>query len=455
MCGQHLMLSMTLLATALVAQSDPVPPQANPTPPQANPTLKQLAALARERAKRQRPIQLEKLQPYLRDLRLNYEDNKEFLNSRMDQIVALGDSLLPVLLDMLTPSEEGDPGARNAADNTALILLRLDPSSFVNSLLEIAAGDNYTATSHAIWLLGHTKSQRAGHALIAILDTIRRSHRIKTIDALIMLNTPGAATKIALLLGSGDDKQRLSVLHYLASVQPDPGVLDIVLKTQPDAGNSKAMRFYIRYLKSAAAGNEMAAEKMISILREQNLDPTDMEAVIEAMTTIAPKRHMPTLDFCRQQIEDGESDSLRRACAVTMRDLGDKTGERILLADLGKQISRDRKDALAYVQRGKAYMALGRWSDATHDYESATRLSGSNSVQSYLWRQVAICEAHRKDRARQVLNALKKSKISYRKLRELADLYPLMDKVLDNQILRRWVKELHEASKESEEGKGQ
>ncbi len=100
-------------------------------------------------------------------------------------------------------------------------------------------------------------------------------------------------------------------------------------------------------------------------------------------------------------------------------------------------------------------MALGRWSDATHDYESATRLSGSNSVQSYLWRQVAICEAHRKDRARQVLNALKKSKISYRKLRELADLYPLMDKVLDNQILRRWVKELHEASKESEEGQGQ
>ncbi|MDP6929529.1 MAG: hypothetical protein QF412_07500, partial [Planctomycetota bacterium] len=151
MCGQHLVLSMSLLATSLVAQSDPVPPQANPTPPQANPTLKQLAALARERAKRQRPIQLEKLQPYLRDLRLNYEDNKEFLNSRMDQIVALGDSLLPVLLDMLTPSEEGDPGARNTAANTALILLRLDPSSFVNSLLEIAAGDNYTATSYAIW----------------------------------------------------------------------------------------------------------------------------------------------------------------------------------------------------------------------------------------------------------------------------------------------------------------
>ena len=78
--------------------------------------LRDLPALARARADRLRPAQEQALEPYWADLSLDYRDNATFLDQQIAKVVALGDSIVPLLLEKLQPAA-GGPAARHLAAN--------------------------------------------------------------------------------------------------------------------------------------------------------------------------------------------------------------------------------------------------------------------------------------------------------------------------------------------------
>ena len=61
--------------------------------------LSGLPELARQRSVRQRPKQIEALKPFIVDLELDPRFNWRVIASTVDKVVALGDGIVPVLLE--------------------------------------------------------------------------------------------------------------------------------------------------------------------------------------------------------------------------------------------------------------------------------------------------------------------------------------------------------------------
>jgi hypothetical protein len=129
-------------------------------------SLHDLPALARARAERQRPAQEQALQPFWTDLALEYRDNAQYLDQRIAMVAALGDSVVPLLLERLQPVA-ANAQSRNLAANCRRVLERLDPSSFLDALVELARSNNEVGRVESIQLLGRSGSPRAVPVLMS------------------------------------------------------------------------------------------------------------------------------------------------------------------------------------------------------------------------------------------------------------------------------------------------
>src|SRR5262245_23327201 len=66
--------------------------------------IKDLPGIARGRAERLRPLQERALQQFWQDLAMDYRDNREYLDQRIREVAALGDVVVPLLLEKLHPA---------------------------------------------------------------------------------------------------------------------------------------------------------------------------------------------------------------------------------------------------------------------------------------------------------------------------------------------------------------
>src|SRR5262245_24560115 len=215
-----------------------------------------LPKLARDRAERSRPVQEKALEPFWADLALSYHENQPFLDPRIADAAALGDSVVPLLLEKLQPTQVSEK-ARNLASNCRRVLERLDPGSFTDALVELANGNNEVARSEAIRLLGFANTPQSVMVLSDLLDRTVGEEKSLVLRSLRLLKAAGPAAKIAPMLASSDRQVRADVLAYLVAARPST-VVDTVVQAMSAEKDNRLLPDYIAYFSAAAREQDAA-----------------------------------------------------------------------------------------------------------------------------------------------------------------------------------------------------
>ncbi len=404
-------------------------------------TLEQLADMARKRFEVQQAQQGELLGPFLKDLELDYARNREYLERRFDEAAALGETLVPGMLERLVPREEGERSSVVLAENAARVLARIGPSGFVDDLLKIARGStSYTARLLAIRLLGQSGSRSAGEGLAALLPRLRTQPLATAIDGLTRLRYADVGPRIAEHLTSDRTEVREAALRYLAALRP-AGALESVLAQLRTSPDRRQVKLYLDYLRAAATANAEAATTLLELLADPSLDTFQRTDVCRTLQTVAPNGHRPTIDACRALLEQTEGGELATACALTMHALGDSKGVSTRLNQLKQRMARERRDAEPFIERADLLLALERWTDAARDYEEAIKRTRNFQLTSYLNLQLARCEAHRK-RWSFVVRALRESGKNHAAILQVAREDPVFAEALQQSQVRSYLEEL-------------
>lgn len=422
-----LLATCSFLAVALPAQM-----------PQGPIGLEELAQLARARSERQRPAQLQALEPFLPDLALRYRDNQELLDKRIAQVVELGDAIVPLLLEKLTPAE-ASPEQRNLAENCYRVLARLDPAGFSDALVELVGASDELTRRLSIRLLGETGERAATHAIARVLPQLSDSDLLEAVDSLTRLGHPDAAPAAAARMAGGSSKAREAVLGYLTQTGSPAGV-DAALTTLGQEPGSSLALAYARYFVRVAPGNAAAAELLARYLSNPGLDTEQKTELATHLAKIAPPEHATTLDEMRRVVADGELGPLPTACAVAMRDLGDKLkGIRQLFERLDDLVNKRKRDPLSWELRADAYLAVGKLPEATRDYDEALQQArGSESLRSALQLKIARCEG-RRGRWAQFKRAVTDGGLTLTQLQREAKRDPEFAQALEEKSIRRFL----------------
>ena len=356
--------------------------------------LTSLPKLARDRAERSRPIQEKALEPFWADLVLPYHENQPFLDRRIGEAAALGDSVVPLLLEKLQPTQVSER-ARILASNCRRVLERLDPSSFTDALVELANGNNEVARSEAIRLLGFANTPQSVMLLSDLLDRTAGDEKRLVLRSLRLLKAAGPAAKIVPMLGSGDRQVRADVLDYLVMARPSAVVNEVVQAMGAEKDN-RLLPDYVAYFFAAAREHDAAARALLPLLDRDRLDYQEKIRLAEALATIAPRAHDPTCRKMHEILDTGDTTSLAVKAAVTLRTLGDRSGVSKLEHTLDAQILKRKKESMLYEQRANLFMAIDRHNDAIDDLNKIIEYTDGLAMTRRAYLGLIRCEAHRR-----------------------------------------------------------
>ncbi|MEC7585055.1 MAG: hypothetical protein VYE77_12115 [Planctomycetota bacterium] len=403
--------------------------------------LKDVPALARARAERLRPAQEQAMEPYWQDLALNYRENRKFLEDRFVAVVEIGDSIVPLLLERLRPVAN-NPTTRNQASNCRRILLRMDPNSFLDALLELVTSNNEVGRTEALRLLGAATSDRAEQALEAALAQQFAHERLILLDGFKQHKTRRVAPKLVAMLGSSDRKVRVAVLDYLIAAAPE-AVLEAVLDALGTEQEKALLALYVEYLQQVAKGNPVVASVLLPFLDQQQLDWRDTMKLVKALGTIAPRNHEPTKQRLHLLLDADATSSLGLEAALSLNELGDKTGLKKLertLTDLLRR-PKGRRQAQLFEQRANMFYATGQYREAAIDYQRVLENSSSTLLQRKTRLRLISCEAHRRKWSA-MLRQLQQIQLTYEELMQLAKDDPAVAEALKQDRIANWVKKL-------------
>jgi hypothetical protein len=361
---------------------------------EAQTQLASLPKLARDRAERSRPAQEKALEPFWADLALSYHENQPFLDPRIAEAAALGDSVVPLLLEKLQPGQISEK-ARYLAGNCRRVLERLDPASFTDALVELANGNNDVARSEAIRLLGFANTPQSVMVLSDLLDRTVGEEKRLVLRSLRLLKAAGPAAKVVPMLGSSDRQVREDVLAYLVAARP-PAVVDAVVQAMGTERENRLLPDYIAYFFAAAREHDAAARALLPLLDRDRLDYQEKIRLAEALATIAPRAHEPTCRKMHEILDTGDTTSLAVKAAVTLRTLGDRSGVSKLEHTLDDQIRKRRKESMLYEQRANLFMAIDRHADAIADFNMIIENTDGLAMTRRAYLGLIKCEARRR-----------------------------------------------------------
>lgn len=415
-------------ALALLLLVAPVPAQTG---------LENLPALARARAERLRPRLAQMMEPYWADLALRYRDSPEFLEGRIDEVVALGDTVVPLLLEQLRPQTISSQ-TRNLAGNCRRVLQNLDPDSFLDALIEIIQSGHEVGRYQALLLLGSATSPRALQALErALADGLPSDHEA-LLWAFARHRAKAPAQKLVKLLGSQDSSLRRATLDYLIAAAP-ADVAPTVLQALTQEAEVALIPYFVDYFGAATPANDDVARALLPMLDGGRLDWQDSLRLIRSLATIAPQDHEPTRRRLHRIVEEGETGALGLEAALALRSIGDKNGVKRLqskLTDLLRKAPR-RQEAYYYEQRGDLYFAIEDYKLAADDYEKVLDTSNSSLLSRKIHKQIARCEASRR-RWSAALRQLQQVEPTQEEMLALAEEDPAIAEALGQDKLKRW-----------------
>jgi tetratricopeptide (TPR) repeat protein len=404
-------------------------------------TLRDLPELARARAERQRPAQLARLEPFLADLDTEYLRNASVLEESLVRVAALGSDVVPILIEFLTP-ESGENRARWRADNASRILMKLEPTLYVDTWIELLDGDNATGRRTSLRLLGAAgPDPRTTAALARNFDRLREPYdRRRALAVAAELGIRSMTRQAVELLQSTDAESRRTALDYLTACAFQEAVPSAVASLKKETEKA-LLPAYVGYFLATVDQDADVAAALVGILSGSRLGIDDQKTLVEGLAKVAPKNHEPTETALLAILERGETGPLGIAAAVTLQALDEKRGIRVLFETLEERIRDRRGDAGAIADRADAYFAFGRHKEAIRDYEDAIRLSFSGTRRSAYHLQIARCEAHR-DSLPRMLRSLKSAELSATTIRAEAAKDPVFQAMLEKEAAQRFLDSL-------------
>jgi len=404
-------------------------------------TLEELPALARARAERLRPAQERAMEPFWQDLALNYAANRKFLEPRFEEVAAIGDSIVPLLLERLRPVAN-NPTTRDLAANSRRILARMDPDGFLDALVELIASKNEIARAEALCLLGHATSERAVQALETALAEQHQHEQLILLRAFTRHGSARVAPRLVAMLGSTDRTLRTAVLDYLVAAAPSEVIAPVLesLMSETDFG---LLSLYIDYFASVARADAGVAQQLLPFLDQQRLDWRDTMKLVKALGSIAPPNHDATRQRLHLILDGGATSSLGLEAALSLRAIGDKTGLKKLHRLLDELLRRpqSRRRAQLYEQRANMHYALGEYREAAADYQRVIENSTSTLLARKTRLRLASCEAHRRKWSA-VLRQFNQIELSYEELMDLAAADEALNEALQQDRIASWAKKL-------------
>jgi hypothetical protein len=381
------------------------------------------------------------LEPFWADLALDYRTNSQFLDQRIGQAAGLGDSVVPLLLERLQP-QQGNESARNLAGNCRRVLEKLDPASFVDALAELVAGKNEVGRGEAIRLLGHAQTPQAAALLGDLVERTTGDDRLMVLRSLRLLRTPAAAPKVAALLATNDRQVREEVLAYLVAARP-PQVADIVIQALGAERDNRLLPHYIDYFAAAVRDHDAAARALLPLLDRERLDFQDTRRLIQALATVAPKDHEPTVRRMQELLQEPEPSTISVQAAITLRALGDRQGVTKVLRTLGELLRRPtrKKDAQLYELRASLLFATEDFAEAGADYERILEFAEGLAMTRRAWVGVIRCEAHRR-RIPNLTKAMKASTMMVSEIEAIGVDDPVVQEVLQTDKVRAFLQSL-------------
>lgn len=405
-------------------------------------TLRDLPELARARSERQRPLQLQRLEPYLPDLETDYGRNSRILDEQFEKVAQLGDAVVPLLIEFLTPENQSDSRSRWRAANAARVLERLDPRAHLDTWLDLLGGDHPLGRRHALRLLAAAgPDPRSAAALAQAFPTLGDTHDLALALRTATTLETGALAPLALpALASPEPELRAAALDYLTRFEYREGITAVVEALRRETENALLER-YIRFLQATVEDDEAIADALVPLIEGVRLGPDELRQLVDALATIAPENHRETRRVLLALLERGEIGPLAISAALTLLALDDKSGARILFDNLDQRIRQRRGEATAYADRADAYFAFGKHKEAIRDYEQAIKASDSASRKAAFHLQIARCEAHR-DSSRGMLRAIQESGLPASTVRIEASKDPVFHAMLQKDDAQRFLKEI-------------
>lgn len=400
--------------------------------------LADLGKLARDRAERARPAQEAALQPFWADLVFDYRQSAAFLEPRIQQAAALGDSVIPLLLEKLQPAENTE-AARHLASNCRRVLALMDPSSFVDALIEYTQGKSETAREEAIRLLGHAQTPAAVQTLVGLLDRSQGEQRRLVLRSLRQQAAPAAAPRVVGLLASSDRQVREEVLNYLIAAKPAQ-VADTVIQALPTETDQRLWPLYIEYFAAAVKAHDGAARALLTLLGEK-LEWQETRRLLESLATVAPRDHEPTMKALQAMVDNNEPNALAVQAATTLRAIGDNRTAGKLRRALDELLKRRKKDASLHELRANLLYATEDFGDAFADYEKMLEFTEGLSMSRRAHVGMIRCQVHRK-RWVDATKQMKASGMTVAEIEALAYGDPWMEEALAQERIRSFLQAL-------------
>ncbi len=402
--------------------------------------LRALAAEARKRAETQRQVQLQAIKPYRAVLAADYDgDQKTILDEAFDRVAKI-DGIAPLLLEYLKPGDSSRE-ALNTSDNVARVLSRMKLDDYYQSLAELARSQSKTAKRNALLLLGYTGNKDAEAVLIPALDDPSDVERRNAVESLARIGSKAGILPASRLLGSPSRYLRIEVMQYLSELDTEGAAVARVVDAFAEESSDSARSYYIDYFRTHVRGDAEIAAKLLPLTQGNDLRYNDRRRLVRALGTIAPKGHEDTITALEKLVVDGGLQGVEIAAALSMRELGDKGGAKVIENRLDQAVRKRRQSAEVYEDRGDWHRDLEEWRDAIRDYNDAIKHARAGSRQSMLYLKVARCEAHR-GKTLNIRKALQKSKASLRTIRREAEKDPVFAAQLEKDALQRFLNTL-------------
>ncbi len=401
-------------------------------------SLAELPALARARAEKQRESGEKALGPYWADLALEYKGNEKFLDKRIAEVAALGESVAPLLLERLAPAK-GGAEARQLAANCRRVLEQMDTSAVVDALVALATGSNEVGRGEGIRLLGASGSPRAVKTLDAMLATGDADEKQLVVQALTRLRSTTSTPRIVAMLTAENRREREAALDFLVAVRP-AGAVDAALGAMAKEKDAKLLQLHAQFLGATAREHDGAARALLDLLDMGTLDASDTRRLVESLARVAPAGHKPTIERLLVILDADEAGSLTLEACTTLKALGDRSGLEKTFRSINKQLAepRRKRDASLYELRGNLYFAVEKWSDALDDFEKAVAYSDSRSLSRRSLVMMARTEAHRRKWSA-VLKHLQAAEVGVADVENLCRQDPAMQEAMQQDTLKAWL----------------
>jgi tetratricopeptide (TPR) repeat protein len=402
--------------------------------------LAEVAKIARARAERARPVQEQALKPFWGDLVLDPRENAQFLEGKIAEVAALGDAVVPLLLEKLQPAQ-GDIKQVHLATNCRRVLERLDPASFLDALVELANGKSEIGRAEAIRLLGLAHLPQATTVLVDLVDRAQGEEKRLVLRSLRLQRAASAAPHVVKMLASNDRQLREDVLAFLIAAKAG-AVADTVVQALTTERDPKLLRWYVDYFAAAVRAHDGAARALLPLLDGERLDWSERKHLVQALATVAPKDHEPTIRRLQEILDGQQTTSLEVETAVTLKTLGDSQGVTKLKRTFAEQLRKRKKDAALYEQRGQLALAIEDYPEAIEHFEKALEFTDGNAMTRKAFEGMMRSQARRKNKTSELTKLMRDSGFTVAEIEAIGERDPQFAAALQQERVRSFLQQL-------------